>query len=1372
MENDKPSDLRKRPLPSPNVSPASSASSSSKTVTPNSFYGHPPPTLPRRTPAGSSYTTFHYIQPYKPEEATEPSPPLYDTAATLSEAKWRSPELIQDVELDESMPSLVSAEPEEWESRGRSSVINDLQSWSQASTDAGWFLPGDNSSLVKIDGRNMQEELSWWDNEVIIQARRPGPGILPTLLAEKLHDSEHSLFIVSVTQPEFSALPCASSPATSASPSSTPPTSSSPPATFRPPSREEVHESVPHPNALYCRKENGWILFLARKSSNLPPLAQSFLDKHPGVLFPNPALRQATRSCTTNNPYDVQKNLTHHYHCYPASVSSLSLNPPFSPSWKTQDQFGRLEAADQMEGVEQTGEDDILLDLYVCCQCSMFVLCSDLIPGVIPAHHLDDLARERSEHPVGLSRADAVIQAIDTTIKILENILWKGETRALPIAAGKKFVQNVGVSTPALKMYEVLGFAVVNQDPTLPLIQSPNTVMASPKLKNNRERLRLLRAWVELGAWLHDYRKRHPPTIKTLPSKNWVQIETAREMYQMEIGAHPDQIKRDRFPGHLEFPYSPQAIELLGLTPTTYSPQLLEFSYRAQCRCDPSRTREYFSALDELAVSLRMATIPPPTELENLITSEVDRGRWLKEHLDQSATLLGFGRTNSLRVDLEESEDEFVYSAWDLEMTSAWKGVEQEKWDGGASRRQELTRALHVIAESRGSRMLKNKANESLAEMTPEKAYGTLEVPPDVEEEMLITIYKLRVDDAPSGVKRMQDALGVIARYRDSSRLLTFVETGQDPGVMIQSNRPEWPRGLNQLGNTCYLNSLLQYFYTIKDLRAALMPPDVVDDTKLSDDDLKRHRVGGRLVTRKEILRSRKFVAALGNLFWELQYADAPSVTPELELAKLALITSKDEEEDEHGTNEIGTDSSASTDATLVDEPLMVGPAPPPTSPALPASPSVLGKRQRRPQSAPSMDVDTILDRDGFVMVSPGDAAERRREGSEPVAGTSRKDVDMQDADEDADEDKENKPPPLPPRRKPEVNSESVMMFGKQHDVAECMDNCMFQIETALLRFDDMAMSDKDKISVVKRLFYGTIRQRITPLPDDPNPHRGGSIHEKEDAFSHLPVNVSEESFDIYDGLSGYFDDTVELEGRKAKMEVSLVDLPPILQIQLQRVQFNRDTLQPYKSHAYVRFGETLYVDRFLDSADPAKRAQSKAVQSELNICRDRIHALASDKGESFAENLSRAFDFLKNQDTVTFPDVDEELLTHIETERIALQAELTDLRTKAARLKEELESIWRDEQRAEYELTSVFVHRGSSASWGHYFFYSRCLPDKPDVWFKYNDSEVTQVRKDEVLADTTGSTANPYLLVYARKGMDMVQTVHRSTDMGGLLDG
>lgn len=82
------------------------------------------------------------------------------------------------------------------------------------------------------------------------------------------------------------------------------------------------------------------------------------------------------------------------------------------------------------------------------------------------------------------------------------------------------------------------------------------------------------------------------------------------------------------------------------------------------------------------------------------------------------------------------------------------------------------------------------------------------------------------------------------------------------------------------------------------------------------------------------------------------------------------------------------------------------------------------------------------------------------------------------------------------------------------------------------------------------RLFYGKIRQRLTAIPDAQSSR--SSIHEKEDLFSHLPVNVTDDGIDIYDGLSGYFDDIVEFEGRKARMEVSLVDLPPVLQIQLQ----------------------------------------------------------------------------------------------------------------------------------------------------------------------------------------------------------------------------
>jgi len=109
--------------------------------------------------------------------------------------------------------------------------------------------------------------------------------------------------------------------------------------------------------------------------------------------------------------------------------------------------------------------------------------------------------------------------------------------------------------------------------------------------------------------------------------------------------------------------------------------------------------------------------------------------------------------------------------------------------------------------------------------------------------------------------------------------------------------------------------------------------------------------------------------------------------------------------------------------------------------------------------------------------------------------------------------------------------------------------------------------------------------------------------------------------------------------------------------------------------------------------------------------------------------------------------DVDNDFLFNLDKERVHVIEEIEQLGERVRVLKEELESLWATSKAVEYELTSVFIHRGSSPSWGHYFFYSRYLPDAPDSWFKYNDSDVSLVSSDEVLADTTGSTANPYLV-------------------------
>jgi len=205
-----------------------------------------------------------------------------------------------------------------------------------------------------------------------------------------------------------------------------------------------------------------------------------------------------------------------------------------------------------------------------------------------------------------------------------------------------------------------------------------------------------------------------------------------------------------------------------------------------------------------------------------------------------------------------------------------------------------------------------------------------------------------------------------------------------------------------------------------------------MDEDKLTDDDLKRHRVGGRLVTRKEILRSKKclyyhlftwlvahllvVVSELAELFWNLEHADNASVTPTMELAKLALVTSKDEEDDIEQT---ATDSSNDTDATLVEDALpRAGPitGSPVGSPGASSS-SVLGKRSRDKEIGPRMSIDSATEKDNYVIISKSPDA-----GPSGVAGGA--EIEMKEVE--APPQPGSKPPPLPPRK----TSESVMMFG------------------------------------------------------------------------------------------------------------------------------------------------------------------------------------------------------------------------------------------------------------------------------------------------------------------------------------------------------
>ncbi|KAF8262773.1 hypothetical protein EI94DRAFT_1773099 [Lactarius quietus] len=1188
---------------------------------------------------------------------------------------FREPELVPD---DTNQPALGTDQGDGWGNIQEGTWASQSgQYYGNTSSDAfaqpeqwvagtpaptwGTFEDGWNNGSarrsVPIGGRNDIEETRWWDAQVREFNARPGLGILPPVLADQLHNSEHTLFSVSVTPPDLKPplppVPAPPQPEQSESPkrhrssdsgsslhgcSSSAPTSAQSSATWLP-TAEDVHTAVPHPNAYYCRKHNGWVLLIWKSSSIHPPPCEFFQRLPPGPFSP---------------PVDElvplgPANVTHHFHAYERAVDARRLTHPFNASeWEHEERSKLRHRRMTLRGddptsataelvqaaveVEREDDEGDLLDLYVCCQCSFYVIASHVIPGVIPVKLLEDLVKNKVENPpLDKSGELAALIALEMILMIIENRVWKAETRTLPVSR-KTFQTKLGWND------------------TIP----PHIDDSMPA--GRLARSKLLRAWVELEAWVADYSRRFAPALKThvSPHKLWVKIDSAREEYQLARCQLPQILSEN---DKIEV-----SLAHLGLTKTT-STELLAFAYFAQVRCDPAQTVEYFSFF------YTVCQMAPGT--------------------------LGFGPNGPLNVDYDyDVPDDFVENAWREALRHAWR----EGADG--LRLTAANDAFRRIAEVRGSEALWKKWEQAKdGGMTPERAYATLEVPSEIEDGMLITVFSMRVDDQPNQVDRMREAVSVIAEMRNSDRLRKFLETGSDPGEPVPATRQDWPRGLNQLGNTCYLNSLLQ----------------------LTDDDLKRHRVGGRLVTRKEILRSKK-------------------------------------------SN--GTDSSNDTDATLVED------APAPRAGSGPvagaSSSSVLGKRARDKEAdvGSRMSIDSVTDHDNFVIISsksPDDAAGPSGLSASPGAGVAT-DVEMKDAEATA---QSGAKPPLPQRK----TSESVMMFGRQHDVSECMDNCVFQIETALLKFDGMDESEDGKSSVVKRLFYGTLRQRlIAPRQEGA---RAMSTHDSENVFSILPVSVSDEGYDIYDGLSSYFHSTAQLDSNTLSMEITLVDLPPVLQIQLQRVQWDRETGQSWKSQAYVKFEETICLDRFLDSANPDKRAHSKDILSELSKRHDRIDQLKNGQHTTHLTSaLGNTCDILKGlQETIHLPELDDQLLSDIRAEHLYVNDELDNLYKDIASLKQELEILWRDEHEAVYELTSVFIHRGATPQWGHYFFYSRHLPENPDSWFKYNDSEVSVVSKEEVLANTTGSTANPYMLVFVRKGSDMISTVKRCDPMTMTLD-
>ncbi|SCZ90100.1 BZ3500_MvSof-1268-A1-R1_Chr1-3g01776 [Microbotryum saponariae] len=1049
----------------------------------------------------------------------------------------------------------------------------------------------------------------------------------------------------------------------------------------------------------------------------------------------------------------------------------------------------------------------------------------ELYPCVIPMHVLHELLRTRSESPSpGDSAEDAKLNAIQTLWRSLDNLLFKAEQRPLSIN-GKAFARCLPWDELTRAIFvAILGFRLTPEETLCP----PNLVDSTDEGRVNRHRL--LRCWLELGLWIEHVRKLEDQArIRRVATR--VELSSGVDAMKKILG--PDTLARvpassawaiagrsamtAGFDGPVNLSHQlAQAYHFLGVTPDL-ADSVVEEVYKEQVGRCSAYTADFLEAIQEINHD-RHSDV-----LEMLIATERSIGRVSLSDLRNAYKELGLEFDHSRSV----TDDEI-----------AFRFGQRREQVTDPERKKVLKEAMKQIADQRDSELLKVmllSANdeEDRPAMSLEKAYKLLEATPEMSDEILSMVYDVRIADAPGQVDVMTQALATIGQAIGSDAIR--VKLGGDTAALIPQPAPDMPVGLTNIANTCYLNSLLQYFFTIRELREAVLrfqPTPTTDVSALN-------RVGGRLVTKAEVERSKKFVVLLQTLFNQLIHSPSTSITPETELAYLALVPSKDEAE-------VLTTTSPADDLVILNDPARTSGSPIATTSMLPPtsddsdlkspSSSILGKRrnshldsdikgslaldqvriessQAQSPNQSSSDgasppADLIVDLEAAsVLNREKSGASLSRSSSKTVVGELLGSSDEQrkmkrgksvdgsifghgdemKVDDDDDEviilepptgTSMTRPPTLPPRpRRPskavtklEDQVSNYMSFGRQNDVTECMDNVMFQIECALNpdgtpdEPSGSATTNDVSTSVLRRTLYGKMRQHLEFTdPSVPEP-----IRIREEPFFSLLVDVAEEGHTVYDGLDTVFDDSiVTIEGHEARRRMRLVDVPPILQIQLQRVQYDRVAQRIFKSNAHLDFGETLSLDRYLEveegDVEAAQRqAWTQSKRDEIEIARTKLMALKSTKtGTSYGTSIKEAFAHLS-----TLKDELGDLLTskfaHDSLEEaVWIDQQIVELETRINDSRKAIEECWAAQAKTVYELAAVFIHRGTALS-GHYFIYQRDSKHR-DRWLKYNDSVITDVSGEDKVYLRSRDDTNAYFLVYCRRDrLDSIESIAR----------
>ncbi|KAJ4990772.1 ubiquitin carboxyl-terminal hydrolase [Stagonosporopsis vannaccii] len=619
-------------------------------------------------------------------------------------------------------------------------------------------------------------------------------------------------------------------------------------------------------------------------------------------------------------------------------------------------------------------------------------------------------------------------------------------------------------------------------------------------------------------------------------------------------------------------------------------------------------------------------------------------------------------------------------------------------------------KAVSVIAEHRNSDRLRQFLHEGTMtepEMDLSEAYALFEISgmSDRQNVDLSVLQSSMLVAPPSDIAKLEKAFSLI-QHDQAQHYNNKEERPKEPGSRVNDFPLEtWPVGCRNNGNTCYLNSVLQFLFTIRPLRELVLNFEAYEQDP-SPEALANKKVGRAVVTPERVATAQKFVRELQSLFQLMIRAPTDNVLPTKHLAELALCKTDSPETEPKGPD---ADAEAKKVVTKDEE----------------------TAQTTEDHAAPIDTTMTDGDEGGSVHTKNEDPVQAANEPDDTIDKPS----------------PPSRPPPIPPRPKAQEKEKSkddhIAESARQQDAAEVMGNIMDLISCAIK--GDGFLRDGEQDDLIKNLFFSdvTIVRNTTDKVEKTNEYRNHHLVSAGGRDRHLYAALDDDF-----GLS-------DLEGGDRKYEY-IAQAAPVQIVNVRRLQFNKEKKQQVRDTAQLSLDDVLYLDRYLEATKTlpgdkllqlrqAQWAKQQELQRLASRCRDlQVTDIAdmdlSNAVEETAMFVESYLNGVEQQMLDPLPTPPPETLSWDLHERAkVLKSELEEISASMTQLESDIDTVFREYQDHGYRLHAIFVHRGGTGS-GHYLIYIKDFQN--NTWREYNDETVKPYPEQDIFRLGSGALA------------------------------